>query len=464
MSLRGRVLAGLALIAGLLAVAAVVITRTTESHLVAQLDEQLVSAYEPVQGSKLDRPHEGGAETQSTTSSIVALSSVYVGFVAPTGIETLVAPNLSGASGTLPVIDAARATAMAGTNRAFTVGSSTGGLEYRVLATTDSRLGGVVVVALPLRDVENTVRQLVTLEVTATLSILGMLVLVGWWVVHLGVRPIKQMTATASSIAAGELSHRVPDGDPATEAGQLGVALNNMLGRIEDSFDQRTRSEQRLRQFVADASHELRTPVTTIRGYAELFRSGGLTKRADLKDAMRRTEQEATRMGALIDDLLQLARLDQGRTPEHLPVDLAAISEDAVRDARAVDPSRPIAAHAERPSVVLGDDAQIRQVVANLVGNALVHTPAGTPIDVWVSGSDHGAVLEVSDRGPGMSVEAASRAFERFYREDPSRSRHRGGSGLGLSIVKAAVDAHGGKVALRSVVGEGTTVRVELPV
>jgi two-component system OmpR family sensor kinase len=236
-----------------------------------------------------------------------------------------------------------------------------------------------------------------------------------------------------------------------------------MMGHIEAAFDQRTQSENRLRQFIADASHELRTPVTTVRGYAELYQAGGLADPDELDEAMRRTGQEAVRMGTLIDDLLLLARLDQGRPLERRPVELTALADDAVRDARAVAPDRPITATTNGPVTVVGDDARLRQVIANLVGNALVHTPVGTPVDVRVSQVGDRALVEVVDRGPGMAPEVAARAFERFYRADPSRSRHRGGSGLGLAIVRATVSAHGGEVSLDSAPGRGTTVRVDLP-
>jgi two-component system OmpR family sensor kinase len=213
---------------------------------------------------------------------------------------------------------------------------------------------------------------------------------------------------------------------------------------------------------VADASHELRTPVATIRGYAELYRTGALGAEDELDDAMRRTEEEALRMGALVDDLLQLARLDQGRPLERAPVDLGQLAEDAVQDARAVEPDRAIVATAPEPVTVLGDRARLHQVVANLLANARVHAP-GAPIEVRVHRDADRAVIEVHDDGPGMSEADAARAFERFYRADASRSRHHGGSGLGLAIVDATMRAHGGTAAIDSAPGRGTTVRLELP-
>jgi two-component system OmpR family sensor kinase len=307
------------------------------------------------------------------------------------------------------------------------------------------------------------VSRLIWVEVIITGLVLGLLGLVTWWVIRLGVRPVKQMTATATAIAGGDLSHRVPVGHEGTEADELGVALNTMLTRIEEAFDERSASEARLRQFIADASHELRTPVATIRGYAELYRRGGLAEREELQQAMRRTEAETLRMGSLIDDLLLLARLDQGRPLGRAPVDLGVLAVDAAADARARAPERRVTASVSEGVVVNGDEHRLRQLVANLVSNALVHTPADAPIEARVRSDNGSAVLEVHDDGPGMSPDVAARAFERFYRADPSRSRHHGGSGLGLAIVRAIVDAHGGTVTLDTALGKGTTVRVELP-
>jgi two-component system OmpR family sensor kinase len=255
----------------------------------------------------------------------------------------------------------------------------------------------------------------------------------------------------------------VPEGARGTEAGELGVALNQMMTRIEDAFDERTRTEGRLRRFAADASHELRTPVATVRGYAELYRAGGLDDPQALTDAMRRTEQEAVRMGDLIEDLLTLARLDQGRPLEVAPVDLAALARDAVADARAVHPERELSTDASEPVLVRGDEGRLRQVLANLVGNALVHTPPGAAVRVTARSLGAEAMLEVRDEGPGMTPDVAGQAFERFYRADPSRSRHKGGSGLGLSIVDAITQAHQGRAELDTAPGRGTAVRIFLP-
>ncbi|HEU4839869.1 MAG TPA: HAMP domain-containing sensor histidine kinase, partial [Ilumatobacteraceae bacterium] len=347
----------------------------------------------------------------------------------------------------------------------FTAGSVDSDVRYRVRAAADEVTGGFELTALPLTDVDDTVGQLVLAEVLATTLIVALLAAVGWWVLRLGIRPIKQMTDAAQQIAAGDRSHRVPELAPSTEAGQLGGALNHMLDELDRSFAQQAASEDRLRRFVADASHELRTPVTTIRGYAELYRIGGLPPGDGLDEAMRRTEQEAVRMARLVDDLLTLAKLDQGRPLERRPVDLAVLAADAARDAGAVGGGRRITTElpASGHAVVDGDEDRLRQVIANVVGNALVHTPPGTPIELRIESSGDRARLAVIDHGPGMPADVAARVTQRFYRADPARARHKGGSGLGMSIADAAVAAHGGAITIDSVEGAGTTVTVTLP-
>lgn len=465
MSLRARLLVGLGVVAVVLIGAAVFITRATESYLVERVDAQLRTSRRPVQA--LDRDGDRGRPRPGVEDP--GLSSLYVGVLSPGGeLVTVTTPTLSGEDTPPPVVPVEQAEAMGGAPNqaeAFTVGSGpSSDLRYRVLALRRPLNGGLLVLALPLRDVDAAVRRLVRIEIAATLAVLGILAVVAFWVLRLGVRPIKAMTATATAIAGGDLSQRVPATVTGTEAAELGSALNGMLGRIEAAFAERTRSEDRLRRFVADASHELRTPVTTIRGYAELYRTGGLADPDELAQAMRRTEQESVRMGGLIDDLLLLARLDQGRPLERSPVDLAALAADGVRDAGAVAPSRPVTvAVGPAPVWVDGDEHRLRQVIANLIGNALVHTPPTAAVWVVVRVEAGWAVLEVHDEGPGISDEVATRAFERFYRADPGRSRLRGGTGLGLAIVEAIVAAHGGTVSVRSAPGEGTTFRVDLP-
>jgi two-component system OmpR family sensor kinase len=270
------------------------------------------------------------------------------------------------------------------------------------------------------------------------------------------------MGETAGAIAAGDLSRRVEPADDDTEIGKLGTSLNAMLAQIEAAFDERRASEDRLRRFVGDASHELRTPITSIRGYAELFRRGADTRPDDLARSMARIEAEAERMGVLVDDLLLLARLDQGRPLEREPVDLAPIVADAVDAARAIDPERVLDADLDGSAIVTGDAGRLRQVVDNVLENARVHTPAGTPTHLALGSDDGSVVLTIADEGPGMDAEAAAKAFERFYRGDPARARATGGAGLGLAIVAAIVESHGGGVRVLDT-DTGTTVEIRFP-
>jgi two-component system OmpR family sensor kinase len=271
------------------------------------------------------------------------------------------------------------------------------------------------------------------------------------------------MGHTARSIVASDLSQRVTPADEKTEVGRLGLALNTMLSQLEAAFAERAATEQRLRHFVSDASHELRTPLTSMRGYAELLRRNPDMDAEDVLLAMQRVEDEAQRMGILVDDLLLLARLDQGRPLERRPVDLEALVTDAVSDARVGDPNRVITSHIGVPLRVIGDDQRLRQAVGNLLRNAVVHTPVGTPIEVELRSEDGRAVLEVIDHGPGIPQGHAQRIFERFHRAQPERSRDQGGSGLGLSITAAIVGAHGGRISVEPTPGGGATFRIELP-
>ena len=455
MSLRDRVLLAVAVIAVALVGVLVFVTRATEANLLAQVDEQLSDAVEPVRRIGFgDRPGRRGPAD---------LSSLYVGVVDGAEVVTVVTPGLRGDASPVPDVSAERALDAARSGERFSVGSTGGDLRWRIDATRIRPGAPVTVIGLPLDTVDDAVRDLTVASALGAAAILAALALVAVWVIRLGVRPVQRMTEVATAIAEGDLSRRVPDAEAGTEVGELGAALNTMLTSIETSFDERTRAEERLRRFVADASHELRTPLATIRGYAELHRTGGLRDDAVRDDAMRRTEQEAIRMGGLVDDLLALARLDEGRPLELTDVDLAGVARDAVADAGAVEPDRTITMAGAGPVVVRAEEAKVRQVVANLLGNALVHTPPTATVTVSVAAADGCGLLSVADDGPGMAPEEAARAFERFYRADPSRSRHQGGSGLGLAIVDATVRAHGGEVRLESTPGAGTTVTISLP-
>jgi two-component system OmpR family sensor kinase len=334
---------------------------------------------------------------------------------------------------------------------------------YRVVATALSPIRGTLIVAIPLTEVSATLDRLLVVELMV--SGIALLLVAGFalWLVRLGLRPLKGIGATAGAIAAGDLSRRVEPAIERTEVGRLGLALNAMLAQIEAAFEERRASESRLRRFVADASHELRTPLTSIRGYAELFRRGADSRPEDLAKSMQRIEVEAARMGVLVDDLLLLARLDQGRPLEREPLDLRRIVEEAVDSARAVEPDRPFDLEVRGPVSVLGDEGRLRQAVDNLLDNVRVHTSARSPVRVTVRPDDGAVVLTVADQGPGLQSEVATRVFERFYRGDTSRSRSMGGAGLGLSIAAAIVEAHGGTVTVRSEEGAGATFEVRLP-
>jgi two-component system, OmpR family, sensor kinase len=276
-------------------------------------------------------------------------------------------------------------------------------------------------------------------------------------------RPLQKIASTAAEIGSGDLTRRVPATHQATEIGQLSGALNTMLNQLESAFRDKEVSEARLRRFVADASHELRTPIATIRGYAELFRRGAAERPNDLAEVISRVESEAARMGILVDELLLLARLDQGRPLERTPVDLTALATNAVNDALATQPNRPIHLTHPGPVTVIGDPARLHQVLANLLSNVLAHTPPSTPATVHIGVDGETALISVSDTGPGLSKEECSRIFERFYRADNTRSSDTGGAGLGLSIVESVVTAHAGQVTVTSSQGQGATFLVTLP-
>jgi two-component system OmpR family sensor kinase len=345
---------------------------------------------------------------------------------------------------------------------------SVAGGDYRALATLDPDTGGVNVVAIPLGDVAQTLGRLLLVEALVIVAVLLVLGLAARLVVRVGLLPLERMGHTAGAIAGGDLSHRVEPTDPRTEVGRLGLALNAMLERLERAFADRKASEDRLRQFLADASHELRTPLQSIRGYAELFRIGAAREPDEVERAMRRIEQEAARMGVLVEDLLTLARLDETRARERAPVDLVALARDAVSDACAIAPERAISLHLEGvgaagPPVVLGDPHQLTQVLANLLRNALVHTPAGTPIDVTVARAGEQARVEVRDHGTGLPPGDPAALFERFWRAEGGRERGKAGAGLGLAIVAGVVECHGGRVAAANAPGGGAAFAVELP-
>nr|WSW65037.1 HAMP domain-containing histidine kinase [Streptomyces sp. NBC_00995] len=306
--------------------------------------------------------------------------------------------------------------------------------------------------------------------------VLVLLGVIAWFAVRAGLRPLRRIETTAAAIAGGELSSRVPQPTTTrTELGRLSAALNGMLERIETGDATRAATNERMRTFIADASHELRTPLFGIKGFTELYRMGGMPQREDVDAAMSRIEREAARLVRIVEDLLLLARLDEqataeARLPLHLaPMDLRTLAADALHDLRALAPERPVTLTGPNggpPSgaPVLGDEARLRQVTSNLVGNAIAHTPPGTPVRIGVGTLDGQAVLELSDEGPGMTTEQAAHVFDRFYRADTARTRTRtGGAGLGLSIVRSLVSAHHGRVEVGTAPGQGATFRILLP-
>jgi two-component system OmpR family sensor kinase len=365
--------------------------------------------------------------------------------------------------------------------------TSPSGLQYRAVALTliDRQTNDVVAyaqVAYPLTGVEGSVAQLRTFVLGFGGLVVLVCALLGWLAIRRSFAPLVEVEETAAAIAAGDLSRRIPERPASTEVGRLTGSLNGMLTQIESAFRAREASEARTRRFAADASHELRTPLASIRGFAELYRHGAVPP-GEIPRTMRRIEDEATRMGGLVEDLLLLARLDERRPARAQPVDLVVLAGDAVHDVRGLDPGRPVRLTGLQPgagpvpAVVVGDEGGLRQVVTNLVANAVRHTPPGTPVEVAVgvepgSEAESGpeanrsgrAVLEVRDHGTGLPPEEAGKVFERFYRVDSSRRRGTGGgSGLGLSIVSAVTTAHGGTVDVRTTPGGGATFRVVLP-
>ena len=457
MSLRTRLLLGLlGLVAVGLAAVNLLTYRALQSFLLDRLDEQVVSAVDPVAHRLLssDRrpPPTSRAVPGGTYGALVAndgrvLAKAYFGYEGD--FDSLPEPVLDDDD--------------LGHRKPFTaqaVGQQSAG--FRVLVTPVANVGDLVV-AVPMRDVVQTLRGLVTIELVASGAVLAGVAALALVVVRTGLRPLEDIGTTAGAIAAGDLRRRVERAEPRTEVGRLGLSLNAMLAQIQTAFEARQASEDRLRRFVADASHELRTPLTSIRGYAEMFRRGASDRPEDLATAMRRIEEESARMGVLVDDLLLLARLDQGRPLERQPVDLAQVAADAVQDARAVEPERTIELDGSDAAVVLGDELRLRQVAANLLANARQHTPTTAAVRVGVRRQNGSAVLEVADEGAGLQPEEAARVFERFYRADPSRNRNLGGTGLGLSIVAAVAEAHGGQARVESAPGHGARFWVELP-
>ncbi len=332
--------------------------------------------------------------------------------------------------------------------------------SYRVLLSHEGRF--VTAIAIPLTDVTDTIALLTRIELVVALIILVSLMLITFLIVRAEMRPLNRVTRTAETIAGGDLTQRAPVSNPYSEVGRLATAFNVMLTRIDDAMAVRRTSQARLREFIADASHELRTPLTSIRGYAEMFGRAEVSP-ADLALIMRRIDQESTRMAGLVDDLVLLARLDQEAAPERSRVDLTQLVRDAAADAEAADPGRIITSGIAPGLVVAADEHRLRAALANLWRNALVHTPAATPIEFEASAVAGQAIVRVIDHGPGIPLEQRQQVFQRLWRADESRVRDSGGSGLGLSITARIIEQLGGEVGVDETPGGGATFSISLP-
>jgi two-component system OmpR family sensor kinase len=463
MSLRARLLLSLgALVAVALVVSGALVVGLTRAGLVEQLDAQLRAARGP--DFRGDQP--GFSPDDPTGRRIAFLVIAPDGslvYAVPSGFATEPDPLPA-----VPPLETLRANERRDT--VLELPAVDGSVSFH--AVVDGGPGGVFrILAAPLTAVDEPIAALTRNLLLIGAAILVAIVVAGWFIIRQGLRPLERIADGAATIAAGDLSHRVDLPNDRTEVGRVGAAFDAMLDRIEASFAEeraalaeKERSERRLRQFVADVSHELRTPLTALRGYVDLYRAGGLEDHEQLDQAMGRIGTESRRMAALVEDLLLLARLDQGRPLRRDRVDLSSVVADAVADARALEPRRPIDADLAEGVAVTGDEDRLRQVVGNLFANVRVHTPADTAVSVALTSSAGSCRLVVADRGPGVDPAHAERIFDRFYRADPGRSRDKGGSGLGLSIAASVARAHGGTIAFAPTDGGGATFTMTLPV
>ena len=359
-----------------------------------------------------------------------------------------------------------------------TVNSRTGSNDWRImpisLESSTNGQASSMVIALPLKQTNQVVALVGVLTFAFGLATLAAAIAMTWVIVTRTFEPLARVEQTAAKIAAGDLSQRIEDYNPSNEIGNLAISLNTMLAQIESSFNAQAKSEAKMRRFVGDASHELRTPLVSIRGYSELYRQGALPNDEAVATAMGRIESESKRMGQLVEDLLTLARIDERRESKLAPFDLFHLAVDASNDAYATSPDREVSLVgltddvAPTSAPVIGDESRMRQVVANLLTNAMRYTPAGTPLEIAVGVREDVpgyplSVIEVRDHGPGIHGEDRERVFERFYRTDTSRSRETGGTGLGLSIVAAILEQHDGSVHIEETPGGGAIFVISLP-
>jgi two-component system OmpR family sensor kinase len=448
MRLRTRLAVSGALILGVMGAVGVVLPRAVRASQIGQVDDQLRAAIPVAVGIA----QQGGPLATGTATNPLAtpLSSLYVARVQGASRVTVLAP--AAASGRQPRVPTGGAPGISFATVASVRG--TGRWRVALLHRPDgTEPADETVVAVPLDQVDATIRHLDEWLLVAGAAVLAAMAAAGWWLLRLGLGPISEVTHVADAIAAGDRSRRLSGGPEGTEAALLARAFNVML-------DEQAAAEDKLRRFVADASHELRTPVAAIGGFADLWRQGGIDDN-QLGDVMRRIGQESTRMRGLVEDLLLLAHLDEGRALHYSRFDLRDLLEDAALDASATHPSREVIVDAPVSVHIDGDEARLRQVIGNLVSNALIHTDQNCKVTLRARHERDAATITVSDTGPGMTSEDAASVFDRFWRADPSRAR--GGAGLGMAIVRGIVEAHRGSVKLRSVPGAGTTVEVTIP-
>ncbi len=461
MSLRSRLLIVLGLLLATYVIAAVIIVSTQRSLLFDQVDASLASIAQSEISGVIQPPPEGagnGPPSVVTEIQQSSFSDVYIGIVEANGVVSTLRTGVR-IGGTPDIRAAVQATN--GGPDIVTIGALDGPARFRARVVPEPT-GDWLVAAQPLAEVDAALDRLVRTLWIAGGIIAAVLGMAFFWVQRLGLRPIARVTAIAEAIAAGDRSRRVDVADEHTEAGKLGVAFNVML-------DERDADETRLRQFVADASHELRTPLTSVRGYLELYRQGAFREPGQLDDVVRRLSAESARMHGLVEDLLALASLDEGRPHRVGLVDVGQLLRDAAQDAQAVQPARRIEANADQESsTVPGDEALLTQLVGILVANALAHTPVTAPVTLSAFREDTMMVITVADRGPGLDPAAAARVFDRFWRGQASRTRttgsaRLGSTGLGLAIARSITDAHGGSIALETAPGEGCTFTIRLP-
>ncbi|WP_434403297.1 ATP-binding protein [Streptomyces sp. NBC_01353] len=488
LSLRTRLLClSIALVAVGLLGTGMFVTTALHGYLLDRVDDRLVLTGQIA--ARLSPP--SGTGTPPGVQALSVLGDRTVTYLDDDGatrrsFDASTAPPGGGPD--LPALD--RADVVAHEGRPFTVPAHDGDHSWRVIALTQpaqvfppgrSDARGSVLVATSLDEVDRTIAKTRNLSLTVGTALLAALAVAGWFAVRSGLRPLTRIEETATAITAGDYSHRVPElAAPHTEVGRLTACLNQMLSGIDTAFRARAEAEARTRRFFADASHELRTPLVGIKGYTDLYRMGALPTREDVDQTMTRIAAESERLTRLVEEMLLLARLDEDTHPgadadrgpafalDLAPMDLRTLAADALHDVRALDTTRPVTLTGPgggKPSTApaVADEARLRQVVTNLIGNAVTHTPAGTPIRIGVGTAGTHAVLEVADEGPGLTPAARDRVFDRFYRADDSRTRTTGGSGLGLAIAQALVTAHGGHITLDTAPGEGCTFRIELP-